>query len=59
MDPAVIHFEQFHISKVNVIQGLTDADRQIAVHSPAAAQAAIDFGTETNIAVHNLHRRPL
>jgi hypothetical protein len=59
MDPARIHVEQFHCAEIHTIQSLTDANGQVAVHSPAPAQAAINLCTKTNIAVDNLHRRLL
>jgi hypothetical protein len=37
MDPARIHVEQLHIKQIHTVQSLTDANRQIAVHSPAPA----------------------
>jgi hypothetical protein len=37
MDTPRIHVEQLHIKQVHAIQSLADADRQIAVHSPAPA----------------------
>jgi hypothetical protein len=55
VDPARIHFQQFHIKQIHTVQSLTDANGQIAVHSPTSAQAAINLCTETNVAVHNLH----
>jgi hypothetical protein len=54
MDPAAIHIQQFHIEKLHILQSLADANRQIAVHSPAPSQAAINLCTEANVAVHNL-----
>jgi hypothetical protein len=59
MDPAAIHIQQFHIEKIHIFQSLADANGQVAVHSPAPAQAAINLCTETNIAVHNLQRHIL
>ena len=59
MYPAAIHLQQFHFEKIHIFQSLTDANGQIAVHSPTPAQAAINLCTETNIAVHNLHHRLL
>jgi hypothetical protein len=59
MNPAGIGVQQFDFEKVYAIQSLADTNRQIAMHSPAAAQAAINLCTETNVAVHNLHRRLL
>jgi hypothetical protein len=55
MYPAAIQIQQFHIEKLHIFQSLTDAHRQIAVHSPAPAKAAINLCTETNIAINNLH----
>jgi hypothetical protein len=59
MDPARIHVEQLHIKQIHTVQSLADANRQVAVHSPASAQATINLCTETNVAVHNLHRHLL
>jgi hypothetical protein len=59
MDPAAIHIQQFHIEKLHIFQSLTDAHRQIAVHSPPPAKAAINLCTETNIVVHSLQRHLL
>jgi hypothetical protein len=59
MYPAAIHIKQFNNEKVHAIQSHTDAHRQIAVHSPAPAEAPIDLFTKTNIAVDNLHRQLL
>jgi hypothetical protein len=55
----VIHVEQLHIKQIHSVQSLADANRQVAVHSPAPAQAAINLCTETNVAVDNLHHRLL
>jgi hypothetical protein len=55
MDPAAIHFEQFHIVKIHFIQSLADSNRQIAVPFPAPPQASVDFFIEPNVAIHNLH----
>jgi hypothetical protein len=55
MNPTGIHVEQFHCAEIHTIQSLTHANGQIAVHSPAPAQAPINLCTETNIAVQNLH----
>jgi hypothetical protein len=59
VDPARIHIEQLHIKQIHSVQSLADANRQIAVHSPAPAQAPINLCTKTNVAVDNLHRRLL
>jgi hypothetical protein len=59
VDPAVVYLQQLHIKQIHTVQSLTDANRQVAVHFPAPAQAAINLCTETNVAVHNLHRHLL
>jgi hypothetical protein len=35
MDPAVVNLQQLYIEQIHSVQSLADANRQVAVHSPA------------------------